>query len=185
MLAAATKTGKKYWKIERWESCKWGNVNWCIKRGSRAQSLRASGSRSGMSGLAPKWVKICPKLDISGIFSDQISVHFGSPSQRLRDIRVDHIGNQNGTNLGRVKPVLWYMWCHRALKSPKLAPLAAILCPIWHPWSISSDGRFQSPAAPTAVVSSCMSDFESKLVPDSTSNEWGKIKARWTEKVIL
>ena len=27
-------------------------------------------------GLAPKWVRLDPKLDKSGTFSDQISVHF-------------------------------------------------------------------------------------------------------------
>ena len=30
---------------------------------------------AGMVGLAPKWVRLDPKLDKSGTFSDQISVH--------------------------------------------------------------------------------------------------------------
>ena len=31
---------------------------------------------SGMVGLAPKWVRLAPKWDKSGAFSDQISVWF-------------------------------------------------------------------------------------------------------------
>ena len=33
------------------------------------------GDEAGMVGLAPKWVRLDPKLDKSGTFSDQISVH--------------------------------------------------------------------------------------------------------------
>ena len=40
----------------------------------------------GMVGLAPKWVKLDPKFDKSGNFSDQISVHMArfQRSQNLR-----------------------------------------------------------------------------------------------------
>ena len=31
--------------------------------------------QAGMVGLAPKWVRLDPKVDKSGTFSDQISVH--------------------------------------------------------------------------------------------------------------
>ena len=32
-------------------------------------------NKAGMVGLAPKWVRLDPKLEKSGTFSDQISVH--------------------------------------------------------------------------------------------------------------
>ena len=39
------------------------------------------GLSSGMVGLAPKWVRLDPKLDKSGTFSDEIAVHLlGEPS---------------------------------------------------------------------------------------------------------
>ena len=40
---------------------------------------------TGMIGLAPKWVRLDPKLDKSGAFSDQISVHL-APRAKCTEI---------------------------------------------------------------------------------------------------
>ena len=41
----------------------------------RCQVLLMHSYNSGMVGLAPKWVRLNPKLDKSGTLSDNISVH--------------------------------------------------------------------------------------------------------------
>ena len=43
--------------------------------GGGGGGLREEVLLTGMVSLAPKWVRLDPKLDKSGTFSDQISVH--------------------------------------------------------------------------------------------------------------
>ena len=56
------------------------------------------GNRSvGFSGLLLKWISLVLDWDKSGIFSDQISLHFGSPSQNvmkliLKKFQMSHLG---------------------------------------------------------------------------------------------
>ena len=53
-----------------------GNVSKLVKTiNSWRWELTKEGNISEMVGLAPKWVRLDPKLDKSGTFSDQISVH--------------------------------------------------------------------------------------------------------------
>ena len=40
-----------------------------------------SGASAGVLGLAQKWVRLAPKCDKSGAFSDQISVHLAQGAQ--------------------------------------------------------------------------------------------------------
>ena len=46
------------------------------------------GSEPAMVGLAPKWIRLDPKLDKSGAFSDQISVHLAREPSPQTYIRV-------------------------------------------------------------------------------------------------
>ena len=46
----------------------------------------------GMVGLAPKWVRLDPKFDKSGTFSDQISVHLArEPNVLKSDLKKSRI----------------------------------------------------------------------------------------------
>ena len=61
------------------------------------------GPESGMVGLAPKWVRFDPKLDKSGAFSDQISVHLA-----YRDLYNQNIENYGHLDVHRYNALLLY-----------------------------------------------------------------------------
>ena len=77
-------TGWLVWRVPEWvylnnnkARCRsdWWHVHTFTNTNYGVEVYLSAELDPGMVGLAPKWVRLDPKLDKSGTFSDQISVH--------------------------------------------------------------------------------------------------------------
>ena len=82
---------------------------------SPAQNNLKQQQQAGMVGLAPKWVRLDPKLDKSGTFSDQISVHL---AHRAKCTEI-------WSEKSRICPIMGPIWPTLALNLPSLVILVS------------------------------------------------------------
>ena len=87
----------------------------------------------GMVGLAPKWVRLDPKLDKSGAFSDQISVHL-APRAKCTEI-----GSEKAPDLSNLGSNLTHFGAKPSIRGQMLS----ILCNTM----LVRDGQLRVPAS--------------------------------------